>query len=270
MSPSSTPLPPLSTRVSAAIELMRFRFHVSFVSVLAGALLFASDYGPMLWWRLLLTYLLFNVLLYGGIYALNDVVDREADAQHVTKKMRPIPSGRIGVGAAAVFAATLIALSFGLAWQFQAWLLPYLALFLLANLLYSSVLKPIPYAGLAAVAFTHSLRFALGMAVAGVAPQWPVLAGFYVLLLVITVTIHGLFNAKAAHRPFYPWWMLLLVQLVGVIGLVAAWWTAQQYRPVLALLMLLAVIFVLCAQVRGLRPILAKVFQAQAPQQGKN
>src|SRR4030095_12190436 len=39
--------------------------------------------------------------LASAVYAWNDILDREGDRQHPTKRMRPVAAGRIGVSAAA-------------------------------------------------------------------------------------------------------------------------------------------------------------------------
>lgn len=72
--------------------------------------------------------------LSGAVYAFNDVIDREKDRKHPTKRHRPIASGRVSVGegiALAVFGGTLgVALASWVAWQNQA------PLFLLAAVSY--------------------------------------------------------------------------------------------------------------------------------------
>lgn len=61
-------------------------------------------------------------LLASGVYLLNDVLDREADRAHPRKRLRPVASGELGVAAASVLAAVLLA--GGLAWvhlQLASW-----------------------------------------------------------------------------------------------------------------------------------------------------
>ena len=49
-------------------------------------------------------------LLASGVYILNDVLDREADARHPEKRLRPIAAGKIAPPAALLLAAALAAL----------------------------------------------------------------------------------------------------------------------------------------------------------------
>lgn len=49
-----------------------------------------------------------------GVYAINDVIDRRADATHPTKRDRPVARGAIRPGTAVVLALVLIAVALGL------------------------------------------------------------------------------------------------------------------------------------------------------------
>jgi 4-hydroxybenzoate polyprenyltransferase len=94
--------PPASIRLHPYVRLIKFRYHLSYAtsslgpsSIQAG---FAGSAGS-----LALLHLLFNVLLYGGIYTLNDVADLESDRLHPSKRRRPIASGAISEEAAVSF-----------------------------------------------------------------------------------------------------------------------------------------------------------------------
>ena len=50
-----------------------------------------------------------------AIYALNDVVDRREDAQHPSKRLRPVASGAVGVGLAVGLSVVLASVGVGLA-----------------------------------------------------------------------------------------------------------------------------------------------------------
>ncbi|MEM0360094.1 MAG: UbiA family prenyltransferase [Candidatus Diapherotrites archaeon] len=55
------------------------------------------------------------ILLWSGLYALNDVMDWQEDAQHAVKKKRPIPAGIVSPNAALTFSYLLLFFSLGLA-----------------------------------------------------------------------------------------------------------------------------------------------------------
>src|SRR3989304_746319 len=75
-------------------KLIKPKFHITFIMVILGAFLFAPAISPSLFLTLLFLYLSFNVLLYGGIYTLNDIIDVESDKKSLLKKTRPLPAGK--------------------------------------------------------------------------------------------------------------------------------------------------------------------------------
>ena len=83
------------------------------------------------------------VFLWSGLYALNDLTDRKADARHPVKRWRPIPAGRVSERAALWFACILIGLAFGIAWQLSLLLAVCLAAMLLNQFLYT--LRPFSF-----------------------------------------------------------------------------------------------------------------------------
>lgn len=156
------------TVAAAYARLFKFRYHLSYASVILGALIFADPRSIDLAGPLAALYLCFNVLLYGGIYTLNDVADLESDRRHPAKSRRPIASGQISVRAALVFAAVTIALGlaaavtvFGerMAWTFAA--------FLALNAAYSLVARNVAVLDLVGNSATHPLRFFMGVSLVG-------------------------------------------------------------------------------------------------------
>lgn len=114
--------------------------------------------------RALLGVLLFS-LLSSSIYLINDLVDREADRKHPTKRHRPIASGALPVPVAAVAAALFMLLALGLGF----WLSPLFALtcvlYVLLNFAYSLWLKHIPVIDVLVLASFYVLRVAAGVSV---------------------------------------------------------------------------------------------------------
>jgi len=246
------------------LKLMRFHFHISFISVIAGALLFCRPGTQVPWLALLQCYVLFNVLMYGGIYTFNDIVDINADAAHETKKHRPLPSGQVGIGQALLFCTFLIGVALYFSWRlFSREILWVLVAFIAATAAYTLALKRIPYAGLSIVALTHTLRLVLGILIAGAVADLHFCAAFYVMLFCIAVTIHGTYNARAEEKKYYPPWMLIGCQVTCaafVAGLAA--WSGRLSAPWLVLVAVFS-LFVLCSHLHCLHHPIARLFMVK-------
>ena len=152
------------TSAMAYLELIKFRYHVTFLTVVFAALIFAPLIEASVFRSLAGLYISFNVLLYSGIYTLNDLRDLKSDLQHARKRNRPLPSGRIPVRNARYFAAVLIA-----AGLISARILfgpPIFAVYLAVlglNVFYSFFARNVAYLDIAVNTATHPLRFLLGV-----------------------------------------------------------------------------------------------------------
>ena len=94
------------------IELIRpLEWSKSLANMVIAALTAAMLYSIHVDLFLFLQGFVSVVLLWSGLYALNDYTDRKADALHSVKKERPIPSGRAKPGTALIFSFALVALS---------------------------------------------------------------------------------------------------------------------------------------------------------------
>jgi 4-hydroxybenzoate polyprenyltransferase len=130
--------------VFAAVVFSRNLFHLESVLRTFGAFLAFS-------------------LVASAVYIINDLVDRENDRRHPTKKNRPIASGRLGTGAAAAGAAGSILLGLGgglaLDWRFGVLLGGYF----LMQLGYSFRLKQVVVLDVMIVAAGFALRAIAGV-----------------------------------------------------------------------------------------------------------
>lgn len=105
-------------------------------------------------------------LLAGAVYAINDLVDVEADRIHPVKRYRPIASGAVPEAFAWPFAILLVVVALGLSllklnWMFAA----VAALYFVENIAYSFKLKKIAFLDVGLIAFGFVLRvFAGGLA----------------------------------------------------------------------------------------------------------
>ncbi|HEX6973659.1 MAG TPA: decaprenyl-phosphate phosphoribosyltransferase [Vicinamibacterales bacterium] len=129
--------------------------------------------------------------LSGVVYLVNDVMDREADRNHPTKRLRPIASGAVPVGAAITTAVVLSAVALGAAY----WLRPEFAFIGVAYLVllaaYSGPLKHVVIIDVLTIAIGFVLRAAAGAAVIAV----PISHG----LLFLTILL-ALFLALSKRR----------------------------------------------------------------------
>ncbi|MFG0284190.1 MAG: UbiA prenyltransferase family protein [Phycisphaerales bacterium JB039] len=115
-----------------------------------------------------------------GCYVMNDIRDREVDAQHPRKRLRPIASGRIGVAQARIFAVALwlgaaggVALAaLGPGGLTSAGLLGVIAALYIANVTaYSEGMKRIAILDVISLALGFVLRVLAGCAVVLIEPS---------------------------------------------------------------------------------------------------
>lgn len=110
------------------------------------------------------------------VYVFNDIKDADADRLHERKKNRPIASGRVSKGAAAIFGGALLALAVLLQFLCSggnalAWV--YFGGYLLINLAYSLGLKNLPLVDVTLLMAGFVLRVLYGGAITGIAiSQW--------------------------------------------------------------------------------------------------
>lgn len=130
--------------------------------------------GPLT--RVLVAFVAFCLVASGG-YLVNDVLDRDADRLHPTKRHRPIAAGGVSPPAAVATAVALVAGGLGMAagvgWQLVTVLLVYLAV----TLAYSTFLKNVAVMDLGCVASGFVLRTIAG----GVAADVPISRWFLIV-----------------------------------------------------------------------------------------
>lgn len=123
--------------------------------------------------------------LSSAVYCLNDVVDADADLRHPRKCRRPVPSGRVSVRAALVWAAVLAAGGLGVG----AVLLPsrfvlFGVLYMANSLIYCLYLKYRVIVDVMSIAIGFLFRLIAGCVAIAVAPSsWILLCGFSLALL---------------------------------------------------------------------------------------
>ncbi len=147
------------------ISLLRIKFHLSYAAIVAVALL-TKGFSAEILRTLAALYVIFNVLLYGGIYTINAIADIKSDSKHPFKKYRPLPSGKISIRSAWIFSVLLVFLGLSSAFFYFGSTVFYMFIaFLAINLFYTFVAKKIIYLDLISNTSTHALRFILAFIV---------------------------------------------------------------------------------------------------------
>ncbi|MBI2133679.1 UbiA family prenyltransferase [Candidatus Woesearchaeota archaeon] len=146
------------------IRLIRFKYHVTFLAVILGAIAFSDGLSLLLAKSLLMLYIAFNVLLYGGLYTINDIADMESDAKNSIKKHRPLPSKKVSPESAWIFATAFIIAGLAAAYIFFGMAFVYIfSIFIGCNLAFTFIAKKIPYLDILFNSLTHPLRLMMGI-----------------------------------------------------------------------------------------------------------
>jgi len=95
-------------------------------------------------------------------YILNDLMDRERDAFHPKKRLRPIPSGAVPVRNASILAALLLCSGLLIGLTFPPAVLQLLGAYVLVSLLYSLALKSVPLVDLFCISAGFLIRLQAG------------------------------------------------------------------------------------------------------------
>ena len=106
--------------------------------------------------------------LSGAVYLVNDVSDREADALHPVKRMRPIASGALSPAAALGWAAALSVVALAAAYWLQPMFAVSASAYLALFVLYTRWLKHIVILDVMSIAIGFGLRAEAGGLVIGV------------------------------------------------------------------------------------------------------
>lgn len=115
-----------------------------------------------------------------AIYIFNDIRDRKHDCLHERKRLRPIASGVVSVGAATLMGIVIVLLGLLVGYGLSAAVFVCVALYLLNNLFYSLGLKRIPLLDVLSIAFGFVLRLLAGIYAVDEQPtMWITLCTFF-------------------------------------------------------------------------------------------
>lgn len=158
-----------------------------------------------------------SMCLYASGIALNDVMDRAADA--LERPERPIPSGRVPARRAAWLGGGLLAAGVAVAAQVGAAAATVAALLGLAILLYNAVAKRSRVAGPLTMGSCRGLNFALGLAVApaALATYWPLSLVAVTYIAGVTMMSRG--EVTGSRRPLAALSVgLVVLAILGLAG----------------------------------------------------
>ncbi|MFQ5697050.1 MAG: decaprenyl-phosphate phosphoribosyltransferase [Myxococcota bacterium] len=169
--------------------------------VAAGTVFGLRLADPSAWLAMLAAFCVFSAAS-SGVYLVNDVVDRERDRGHPSKRRRPIAAGEISPGAALWAGGLLSAIAFGGALRLAPGVAAAVGAYLLLNVLYSLVLKHVPIVDVIAIALGFVLRAAAGAAaVSVVISPWLVICTFTLMLFLAIAKRRAELAAAAPASP---------------------------------------------------------------------
>ncbi len=131
-------------------------------------------------------------LIASAIYCLNDIIDIDFDKNHITKKRRPLASGKISKKTAYKLMLLLVLIGLIISYVFNSIALTYvLIIYFILNVCYSYILKNIIIIDVIIIALSFVLRIiAGGVATETVLTYW----------IIIMVFLLALFLALAKRR----------------------------------------------------------------------
>jgi decaprenyl-phosphate phosphoribosyltransferase len=194
--------------MSGLFKLMRPHQWLKNVFVFAGLLFSENWRNPAVIHSVLLAFAAFCCVS-SMIYIVNDWLDRHADAEHPTKRFRPLASGQVTLPQAAVLGAVLLAFGAWLAVDNKV-LLTLLALYIALNVAYSLRLKRVPVVDVGVIASGFMIRLLAGTLAVGIAPsRWLLLTGLFVALFLgfskrKAETFHDLASQRAVLADYPP------------------------------------------------------------------
>jgi len=186
------------------LRLMRPHQWVKNSFVLTGLLFGHAWHDAALVTQVLFAFAAF-CLVSSTVYVINDIVDIEQDKHHPKKRNRPLPSGKVTVSSAAIFAVLLGLSGFALAYFASPTVVYILLAYAIMNLAYSLRLKHIVILDVFIIATGFMLRILAGTLGVGIPPsQWLLLCGLMVTLFLgfskRRAEIIALTTDKTAHR----------------------------------------------------------------------
>lgn len=143
------------------------------------------------------------VLASAAVYVGNDVIDRDRDRRHPTKRTRPIAAGRVPVSTAVAVGVGLLAAAGAVTTLVEPLLALPVGAYVILNMGYSLRLKHVPVLELFVVASGFPLRIVAGCLAVGISPWgWEMSTAFLLcLMLLLGKRRREVELRDAVHRP---------------------------------------------------------------------
>lgn len=141
---------------------MRIRQWLKNIFILAALVFDLKLFEPVPLTRTIAGLIIF-CFLSSCVYIINDIMDRESDRQHPTKRNRPIASGKLPVNIALIVAASFIIITIPISFILSTGFGIISVSYFIINLAYSLKLKHIPLIDVLILALGYVLRVAAGV-----------------------------------------------------------------------------------------------------------
>lgn len=142
-------------------EMLRPSHWVKNFFILVPLLLSSKAFDPDSFGKGAAAFGVFSVIA-SGVYVINDIADRQRDKEHPLKSKRPIASGRVGVGEAAIIAFLFLAAGLWSAFVLGGEFALTAGVYIILNFAYSWFLKHLVLIDVFAIAANYVLRIVAG------------------------------------------------------------------------------------------------------------
>ncbi len=152
-----------ANKLSSWMKLIRARHWVKNVLVFVAPMAAHQWSAEATWLPVLLTFAAFCAVC-SGVYVLNDLFDLASDRAHPTKRHRPLAAGELSLATATVVSLVLLIGGLGLAFWIGPLVGAVVALYVVANAIYTVRLKRVAVFDVFCLAGLYTLRIVAGAA----------------------------------------------------------------------------------------------------------
>lgn len=151
----------MSSKIKHYFKLLRITSWPKNFFVFVPAIFAKIFFTTNVFFNVLLGFIVFCIAS-SAIYVINDIADAERDSKHPQKKFRPVASGAVSSKEAKIIAGILFILVIALTTQMGSVFMVLVWIYILVNLLYSSILKEIVIVDIFCIASGFMLRVLSG------------------------------------------------------------------------------------------------------------